>query len=78
MRRGYSIAAAVFLFSGSAISGLAQTATTKLEKRRSIYLSIKGPESSAARLRALFEQAALEKNLLIAEDSHQAGSHLSC
>src|SRR5215831_14995588 len=77
MRRGLCIAATVFLFMGSAINGLAQRATTKSAKRRSIYLTIKGPEESAARLRTVFEKTALDKDLLIAEDSHQAGSRVN-
>ena len=45
----------------------------KLEKRRTIYLKINGPEEAATQLRKFFAKAADEKNLLLAEDPHKAG-----
>ena len=75
MKRTYYFAAAVLLLAGSAICGSAQAAANiKPEKRRSIYLTIKGPQQASDRMRELFEHAALDKELFIAEDPHQAGS----
>jgi len=47
------------------------------EKSRSIYLKIKGPEESVAKLRAMFKDVALKKELFIAEDPHNASSQVS-
>ena len=74
MRRTYCFPAAVLLFIVAAVDGGAQAGNIKPEKRRSIYLTIKGPEGPAAKMRALFEEEALNKELFIAEDPHQAGS----
>jgi len=48
----------------------------KLQKRRTIYLKINGPEESAARLRGFFAEVAEEKSLLLAEDPHKAGAKI--
>jgi hypothetical protein len=74
VRRAYCFPAAALFFIASAMDGGTQAAVIKPEKRRSIYLTIKGPEAAAAKLRALFEEAALNKDLFIADDPHQAGS----
>jgi hypothetical protein len=46
----------------------------KNEKRRTVYLKIKGPEESAARLRTFFVKTAEESGLLLNDDRHKAGS----
>lgn len=74
MRRAYCLPAAALLFIATAVDGGAQAAVIKPDKRRSIYLTVKGPEAAAAKLRAQFESAALNKDLFIAEDPHQASS----
>ena len=76
MRAAYCIAAGISLFAGSALFGQSAAPRTKPEKRRTIYLTIKGPEESAAKLRASFTDAALSNDLFIAEDPHRAGSKI--
>jgi hypothetical protein len=46
----------------------------KVEKRRTIYVKINGPQEAAAQLRGSFAEAAEEKGLLLAEDPHKAGT----
>jgi hypothetical protein len=74
MRRAYFVPATILLFIAAAVDGVTQAANIKPEKRRSIYLTVKGPEGAAAKIRTLFEEEALKKELFIAEDPHQAGS----
>lgn len=47
------------------------------EKGRSIYVNIKGPEESAAKLRTMFGDVALRNELFVAEDPHRAASKVN-
>jgi len=46
----------------------------KMQKLRTIYLKIKGPEEAATKLRASFAEAVAGKDMFLADDPHQAGS----
>jgi hypothetical protein len=63
---------AVFLLAASGAQAQVQP-----EKRRSVYLKIKGPEDSAAKLRAVFAEAASKTDLFLADDPRRAGSQVS-
>lgn len=52
-------------------------AQVRPEKDRSVYLKIKGPEESAAKLRVVFAEAASKNDLFLADDPHRAGSRVS-
>jgi len=46
----------------------------KMQKLRTIYLKIKGPEDAATTLRASFAEAVAGKDMFLADDPHKAGS----
>lgn len=46
----------------------------KLEKLRSVYLKIKGPEEASGKLREFFAKSAEKRGLLLADDPHKAAS----
>jgi hypothetical protein len=48
----------------------------KVEKRRTIYLKISGPQDAATQLRGFFAEAAEEKDLLLVEDPRKAGTKI--
>lgn len=46
----------------------------KIQKLRTVYLKMKGPESSVAQLRTFFEKVAAKNDFVLANDPHNAGS----
>jgi hypothetical protein len=78
MRRASHIWIAIVLFTCALCAqGQSHVADSeKNQKRRTIYLKIKGPEESAAQMRTAFEKAVAEKDLLLADDRHKASSSI--
>jgi len=48
----------------------------EVTKSRTVYLKISGPEEAAAQLRGSFAEVAEEKDLLLSEDPHKAGTKI--
>jgi hypothetical protein len=52
-------------------------ASAQPQKGRSVYLKIKGPEETAASMRAMFAEVASDNNLFLTDDPHRAGSQVT-
>ena len=72
MRRVYCISIAGLVLACPVMQG-----QVRPQKNRAIYVKIKGPEQSAAKLRASFADAALDKDFVVVDDRHDAGSEVN-